>query len=206
MNITPEFRTSLELKKYKAALQHPAAMELFINLGCELEGITRKTKADTGHLGISDPMDLYLMAGAENFPEIEAARLEDSLLSSGLMSKDDKGYRLVSWEIQNANLFVSRQNGRKGGRKKTVTIDNETEGNQTEGKKTKDNQTKERESNVTEDNGNELNETERNVTGGLTQEKPKVKSGFTTLDEAKAVSQNAMKVLANLNENNHGPF
>ena len=172
MNITPEFRTSMEWKKYRAALKHPAAMELFVNLGCELEGITRKTKSDTGHLGIDSPDDLALMAGAEVFPELEAARLEDSLLSSGLMTKDEEGYRLISWEVQNANLLNSRRNGKKGGRKKNLT-------EETESKLTDGNATKETESNKTEGNTTEGNRTEHNVTGGLTQKEPIGKSGFS---------------------------
>ena len=167
----------MEWKKYRAALKHPAAMELFVNLGCELEGITRKTKADTGHLGIDSPDDLVLMAGAEAYPEIEAARLEDSLLSSGLMTKNEEGYRLTSWEVQNANLLTSRRNGKKGGRKKNLT--EETESNQTEGNLTESNQTKETESNKTEGNTTEGNRTEHSVTGGLTQKEPIGKSGFS---------------------------
>ena len=193
MNITPEFRTSMEWKKYSAALKHPAAMELFVNLGCELEGITRKTKSDTGHLGIDTPDDLVLMEGAEVFPEIEAVRLEDSLLSSGLMHKDDEGYRLVSWEVQNANLLNSRRNGKKGGRKKNSTEDNATEG--TESNETEVNQTKETESNKTEGNTTERNGTERNVTGGLTQKEPMGKSGFSGTEKYKAISRSARKTL-----------
>jgi hypothetical protein len=194
MNITPEFRTSMEWKKYRAALKHPAAMELFVNLGCELEGITRKTKSDTGHLGIDSPDDLALMAGAEVFPELEAARLEDSLLSSGLMTKDEEGYRLISWEVQNANLLSSRRNGKKGGRKK-----NSTEGNGTEvtvGNETEVNQTKETESNKTEGNTTERNRTERNVTGGLTQREPQVKCGFSGTEKYKAISRSAKEALS----------
>jgi hypothetical protein len=198
MNITPEFRTSMEWKKYRAALKHPAAMELFVNLGCELEGITRKTKSDTGHLGINSPDDLALMAGAEVFPEIEAARLVDSLLSSGLMTKDEEGYRLTSWEVQNANLLSSRRNGKKGGRKKNSTEGNQTEGtesNQTEGNLTESNQTKETESNKTEGNTTERKVTERNVTGGLTQREPQVKSGFSGTEKYKAISRSARETL-----------
>ncbi|MGC6455331.1 MAG: hypothetical protein ACON46_02240 [Coraliomargaritaceae bacterium] len=184
MNILPEFLTSMEYKKYKQALGHPAAVELFVNLGCQIEGITRRNKKDTGHLGIHTPDDLHLMAGADAYPQIEAASLEDSLLSSGLMTKDEDGYRLISWEEQNANLIATRQNGRKGGRKKNSTESNPTELNDTESNETKNkinkpnliegNQTEE-----TEPNKTERNETQRNVTGGLPQGEPWGNRGFT---------------------------
>ena len=105
MNIVPEFRTSIQWKKFKNALNHPAAMELYVALGCELEGITRKNKKDTGHLGTSDPEDLILMSGADSYKDIEALHLEDALLSSGIMTKEDDGYRIITWEEQNANLI-----------------------------------------------------------------------------------------------------
>ena len=132
MNIVPEFRTSIQWKKFKNALNHPAAMELYVALGCELEGITRKNKKDTGHLGTSDPEDLILMSGADSYKDIEALHLEDALLSSGIMTKEDDGYRIITWEEQNANLISNRKNGRKGGRKKTLTEDKETESNLSE--------------------------------------------------------------------------
>ena len=170
MNIKPEFRTSIEWKKYRQKLEHPAAMEFLVNLGCELEGITRQKKQDTGHLGTDDLVDLALMAGVDQYEGIEAARLEESLLTSGLMTSDDEGYRLIFWEQHNANLISIRQNGRKGGRKK-----NENECNSTQTKKEK---------NIIEDNENEPNKTEsnlseRNITGGLTQEEPTVNRGLS---------------------------
>lgn len=170
MNILPEFLTSMECKKYKQALGHPAALELFVNLGCQLEGITRRNKKDTGHLGIDTPDDLHLMAGADAYPDIEASCLEGSLLNSGLMTQDEDGYRLVSWEEQNANLITSRQNGRKGGRKKNLTESNPTELN--EKKETESNLTKGNKTKGTKHNKTEWNETERNVTGGITQNEP----------------------------------
>lgn len=181
MNILPEFLTSMEYKKYKQALGHPAAVELFVNLGCQIEGITRRNKKDTGHLGIHTPDDLHLMAGADTYPQIEAASLEDSLLSSGLMTKDEDGYRLISWEEQNANLIASRQNGRKGGRKKNSTESNPTELNEIKNKINEPNliegnQTKETEPNKTE--VTERNVTEHNVTGGLPQGEPWDNRGF----------------------------
>jgi hypothetical protein len=179
MNILPEFLTSMEYKKYKQALGHPAALELFVNLGCQLEGITRRNKKDTGHLGIHTPDDLHLMASGDVYSEIEATSLEGSLLTSGLMTKDEDGYRLVSWEEQNANLITSRQNGRKGGRKKNSTESNPTELNETKEREsniTQGNQTKETEPNKTE--VTERNETERNRTGGITQNEPWDNRGF----------------------------
>ena len=186
MNILPEFLTSIEYKKYKEALKHAAAVELFVKLGCQIEGITRRNKKDTGHLGIHTPDDLRLMAGADEYPEIEAASLEDSLLSSGLMTKDEDGYRLISWEEQNAKLIATRQNGRKGGRKKNSTESNPTELNDMESNETKNkinkpnliegNQTEETEPNKTE--VTKRNVTERNVTGGLPQGKPWDNRGF----------------------------
>jgi hypothetical protein len=179
MNILPEFLTSMEYKKYKQALGHPAALELFVNLGCQLEGITRRNKKDTGHLGIHTPDDLHLMASGDVYSEIEATSLEGSLLTSGLMTQDEDGYRLVSWEEQNANLITSRQNGRKGGRKKNSTESNPTELNETKEREsniTQGNQTKETEPNKTE--VTERNETERNRTGGITQNEPWDNRGF----------------------------
>jgi len=180
MNIKPEFRTSREWKKYKRSIGHPAAMEFFVNLGCELEGITRKNKQDTGHLGTDDLDDLVLMAGAEHYEDLEAARLEDSLLSSGLMSKDEDGYRLIIWEEHNANLIANRQNGRKGGRKKNSTKANSIQNkeiNITEGNNIEDNE------NETElkwkGTKTESNLSERNITGGLTQEEPTDNPGLS---------------------------
>jgi hypothetical protein len=180
MNIKPSFRTSIEWKKYKRSLNHPAAMEFLVNLGCELEGITGAKNRDTGHLGTDDLEDLVLMAGADQYEGIEAARLGDSLLSSGLMIEDEDGYRLVMWEDHNANLISNRQNGRKGGRKKNSTKANSIQNkeiNITEGNNIEDNE-----------NGTELkckgtktenNLTERNLTRGLTQEEPTVNRGFS---------------------------
>ena len=176
MNILPEFLTSMEYKKYKQALGHPAALELFVNLGCQLEGITRRNKKDTGHLGIHTPDDLHLMASGDVYSEIEATSLEGSLLTSGLMTKDEDGYRLVSWEEQNANLITSRQNGRKGGRKKNSTESNPTELN--EKKERESNITQGNETKGTEPNKTQWNETERNVTGGITQNEPTDNRGF----------------------------
>ncbi len=182
MNIKPEFRTSKQWKKYKRSLGHPAAMEFLVNLGCELEGITRQKKQDTGHLGTDDLEDLLLMSGADLYDDVEAARLEDSLLTSGLMTSDDGGYRFIFWEEHNTNLISTRQNGRKGGRKK-----NENECNSTQPNKEKniieDNENepkyREQDSKVNEPNKTESNLSERNITGGLTQEEPTVNRGFS---------------------------
>ena len=182
MNIKPEFRTSKQWKKYKRSLGHPAAMEFLVNLGCELEGITRQKKQDTGHLGTDDLEDLLLMSGADLYDDVEAARLEDSLLTSGLMTNDDGNYRLIFWEEHNTNLISTRQNGRKGGRKK-----NENECNSTQPKEEKniiednENEPKYREQNskVNEPNKTESNLSERNITGGLTQEEPTVNLGLS---------------------------
>ena len=180
MNIKPSFRTSIEWKKYKRSLNHPAAMEFLVNLGCELEGITASKKRDTGHLGTDDLEDLVLMAGADQYEGIEAARLGDSLLASGLMIKDEDGYRLVMWEDHNAKLISSRKNGMKGGRKKNPTKSNpieHTEINITEGNNIEDNE-----------NGTELklkgtktedNLTEHNLTRGLAHEEPTDNPGFS---------------------------
>lgn len=116
MNITPEFRTSREWKKFKRAINHPAAMELYVNVCCELEGITRKTKKDEGYLGTTDAEDIALMCGAEDYDDIDPEKLVECLLSSGLMVEEEGKYRMLSWEVQNANLIKNRQNGRKGGR------------------------------------------------------------------------------------------
>ena len=178
MNIVPEFRTSIEWKKFKNALKHPAAMELYVALGCELEGITRKNKKDTGHLGTSDPEDLILMSGADSYKDIEALHLEDALLSSGIMTKEDDGYRIITWEEQNANLISNRKNGRKGGRKKTLTEDKETESNLSEWERNliEGNHNKNIiENNVMEPNQREHNKhnlTELNITDGITHGKP----------------------------------
>jgi len=180
MNIKPSFRTSIEWKKYKRSLNHPAAMEFLVNLGCELEGITGAKNRDTGHLGTDDLEDLVLMAGADQYEGIEAARLGDSLLSSGLMIEDEDGYRLVMWEDHNANLISNRQNGRKGGRKKNSTKANSIQNkgiNITEGNNIEDNE------NETElkwkGTETEDNLTERNLTRGLTQEEPTVNRGLS---------------------------
>jgi len=180
MNIKPSFRTSIEWKKYKRSLNHPAAMEFLVNLGCELEGITGTKNRDTGHLGTDDLEDLVLMAGADQYEGIEAARLGDSLLSSGLMIEDEDGYRLVMWEDHNANLISNRQNGRKGGRKKNSTKANSIQNkgiNITEGNNIEDNE------NETElkwkGTKTEDNLTERNLTRGLTQEEPTVNRGLS---------------------------
>lgn len=117
MNITPEFRTSREWKKFKRAINHPAAMELYVNMCCELEGITRKTKEGEGYLGTTDVEDIALMCGAEAYDEIDPKTLLDSFLLSGLMVEEKSNYRMISWEIQNANLIKNRKNGRKGGRR-----------------------------------------------------------------------------------------
>lgn len=56
--------------------------------------------------------------------------LVESFLSSGLMVKEESKYRMLSWEVQNANLIKNRQNGRKGGRPaskaepSSATVDN----------------------------------------------------------------------------------
>jgi len=180
MNIKPSFRTSIEWKKYKRSLNHPAAMEFLVNLGCELEGITGAKNRDTGHLGTDDLEDLVLMAGADQYEGIEAARLGDSVLSSGLMIEDEDGYRLVMWEDHNANLISNRQNGRKGGRKKNSTKANSIQNkeiNITEGNNIEDNE------NETElkwkGTETEDNLTERNLTRGLTQEEPTVNRGLS---------------------------
>jgi hypothetical protein len=180
MNIKPSFRTSIEWKKYKRSLNHPAAMEFLVNLGCELEGITGAKNRDTGHLGTDDLEDLVLMAGADQYEGIEAARLGDSLLSSGLMIEDEDGYRLVMWEDHNANLISNRQNGRKGGRKKNSTKANSIQNkeiNITEGNNIEDNE------NETElkwkGTETEDNLTERNLTRGLTQEEPTDNPGLS---------------------------
>ena len=155
-------------------------MEFLVNLGCELEGITGAKNRDTGHLGTDDLEDLVLMAGADQYEGIEAARLGDSLLSSGLMIEDEDGYRLVMWEDHNANLISNRQNGRKGGRKKNSTKANSIQNkeiNITEGNNIEDNE------NETElkwkGTETEDNLTERNLTRGLTQEEPTVNRGLS---------------------------
>jgi hypothetical protein len=137
MNITPQFRTSKEWKKFKRSIGHPAAMELFVNIGCELEGITRASKQDNGFIDTKDPEDFLYLRGAEDYG-IEGEDLIEAFLSSGLMIEEEGQFRLISWEEQNVGLFNSRANGRRGGRPI------ETEGN-----------------------GTEYNVTERNVTGGL---------------------------------------
>ncbi|MDA9317494.1 hypothetical protein N9Q19_01685 [Puniceicoccaceae bacterium] len=194
MNIKPSFRTSIEWKKYKRSLNHPAAMEFLVNLGCELEGITGAKNRDTGHLGTNDLEDLVLMAGADQYEGIEAARLGDSLLSSGLMIEDEDGYRLVMWEDHNANLISNRQNGRKGGRKKNSTKANSIQNkgiNITEGNNIEDNE-----------NGTELkwkrtktedNLTEHNLTRGLTQEEPTVNRGLSVDEVSKKLLENEVE-------------
>ena len=181
MNIKPEFRTSIEWKKYRQKLKHPAAMEFLVNLGCELEGITRQKKQDTGHLGTDDLEDLALMAGADHYDDIEAARLEDSLLTSGLMTNDDGSYRLIFWEEHNTNLISTRQNGRKGGRKKNENECNSTQPQQKNIIEDNENEPKYREQNskVNEPNKTESNLSERNITGGLTQEEPTDNRGLS---------------------------
>ena len=183
MNITPEFRTSKEWKKFKRALGHPAAMEFYVNIACELEGITRKAKCDTGHLGTDDSEDLLLIAGADEYEEVEAAQLEAALLHSGIMSKDEKGYRVLVWELDNANLIRCRQNGRRGGRKKNITETNPTEATQPN-----ETQSNETELNRTKQNKTELNGTELNGTGGLTQQEPRVNPGLAWDNKVKVIN------------------
>ena len=164
MNITPEFRTSIEWKKFKRAIGHPAAMEFYVNLACELEGITRKAKCDTGHLGTDDKEDLLIMACADEYEGIEATHLEEALINSGIMTKDEKGYRLLTWEIENANLITNRKNGRKGGRKKNSSEPNPTQ--------------------ITQSNKTEYKGTEPNRTDGLTQQEPTVNPRFFRANES----------------------
>ena len=133
MNITPEFRTSREWKKFKRAINHPAAMELYVNVCCELEGITRKTKVDEGYLGTTEAEDIALMCGAEAYDEISPEELLKCFLLSGLMVEEERNYRMVSWEAQNANLIKNRRNGRKGGRRSSK--DNDSVGAQKSGSK-----------------------------------------------------------------------
>ena len=92
-------------------------MELYVNMCSELEGITRKTKEDEGYLGTTDVEDIALMCGTEAYNSIDPKNLLASFLSSGLMVEEKSNYRMISWEIQNANLIKNRKNGRKGGRR-----------------------------------------------------------------------------------------
>jgi hypothetical protein len=163
MNITPEFRTSKEWKKYKRALKHPAAMEFYINLGCELEGITRKSKTSEGRLETADLDDLVIMAGADEYSDIEPQTLETALIDSGIMVKDDEGYRMLSWERENAKLISCRRNGSKGGKKPKGIEPNQTD---------ERNQTQQHETEPNVINQTERNGTERNGTGGIPHGEP----------------------------------
>jgi hypothetical protein len=165
MNIKPEFRTSPQWKKFKKAIGHPAAMEFFVNIGCELEGTTRASKQDNGFIDTKDPEDFLYLCGAEDYG-IEGEALIEAFLSSGLMVVEEDRFRLISWEEQNVGLFNSRANGRRGGRPI------ETEGNGTELKgnvnsNQNDKGNKNETIKATEPNLTEHNVTERNVTGGL---------------------------------------
>ncbi len=186
MNITPEFRTSREWKKFKRAISHPAAMEFYVNVCCELEGITRKTKDDEGFLGTTDAEDIALMCGAEDYEEIEPDRLLAAFLESGLMVQEEGKYRMISWEIQNANLISSRKNGRRGGRPSSKTERNENDNlnsnNNLNSNKNLNGNLNSNET-ITEHNEIERNETERNVTGGLAHGYPTVNPGFSEEDE-----------------------
>lgn len=82
------------------------------------------------------------------------------------MTKDEKGYRLIAWEIDNANLISCRRNGRKGGRKKNITETNPTE--------------------TTQSNITEQKRIERNGTGGLTQQEPRDNPGFFRGNQSEA--------------------
>ena len=152
MNITPEFRTSKEWKKYSKAIGCPAkAMFFLVNIYCEIEGITRKSKIDEAYLGTKDPEDISYMCGADYIDDEDYSKIIQAFLISGLMIEENEDYRMIGWEQQNANLIVIRRNGRKGGRPS--------------------NKQKETKLNVMEDNskGSEHNNngTERNVTDGL---------------------------------------
>lgn len=125
MNIRPELKTSKEWKKLKRAIGHPAAMEFFVSIGCELEGTTRAAKKDNGFIDTKDPEDFLYLCGAKNYG-IEGEVLIEAFLFSGLMIEEEGQFRLISWEEQNVNLFTSRRNGSKGG--KGII---ETEGNGT---------------------------------------------------------------------------
>jgi len=195
MNITPEFMTSRQFKKFKKELGHPAATEMYVNLCCQLEGITRKPKADNGCLGTTDPEEIAFMCNAEQYEDLDDKKLTDALLVSSLMIEESGDYRVISWEENNANLLKNRKNGRKGGRPSSkdssdvsgvladdsnalVKAERNDKGTLNSNDKGNLN------SNLTELEHNqtktEQNETitERNVTGGLTQTEPSVNPGL----------------------------
>ena len=187
MNITPEFMTSRQFKKFKKELGHPAATEMFVNLCCQLEGITRKSKADNGCLGTTDPEEIAFMCNAEQYEDIDDKKLTDALLASSLMIEENGDYRVTSWEENNANLLKNRKNGRKGGRpsfKDSSDASGVFADDSNALVKTERNDKGTLNSNVTELEHNQTktkqNETitERNVTGGLTQTEPSVNPGL----------------------------
>ncbi|MGK0239433.1 MAG: hypothetical protein ACI92G_002908 [Candidatus Pelagisphaera sp.] len=91
MNIRPEFRTSKEWKKFKRAIGHPAAMEFFVSIGCELEGTTRAAKQDNGFIDTKDPEDFLYLCGAKDYG-IEGEVLIEAFLFSGF-ERNHKGNR-----------------------------------------------------------------------------------------------------------------
>ena len=176
MNIKPEFRTSKEWKKFKKAIGHPAAMEFFVNIGCELEGTTRASKQDNGFMDTKDPEDFIYLCGAEDY-DIAGDVLIEAFLSSGLMVEEEHRSRIIGWEEQNVNLFNSRRNGRKGGRGNIKTEGNETEPkgnlNNNQNHNGNFNSNENHKGNINETiKATEPNVTEHNVTGGLPQAKP----------------------------------
>ncbi|MFL3659315.1 MAG: hypothetical protein ACJ07L_14845 [Opitutales bacterium] len=156
-----------------------------------MEGITRKSKADNGCIGTTDPEEIAFMCNAEQYEDIDDKKLTDALLASSLMIEESGDYRVTSWEENNTNLLKCRKNGRKRGRPSSkdssdvsgVFSDDsnalmKTERNDKGTLNSNDNGTLN--SNLTELEHNqtktEQNETitERNVTGRLTQTEPTV--------------------------------
>ena len=95
MNIKPEFRTSKEWKKYKRALKHDGAMEFYVNICCELEGVTRATKQNEAYLDTQDPEDIAFMCGADDY-DVDGEDLVKAFLESGLMVEEDNRFRFIS--------------------------------------------------------------------------------------------------------------
>ena len=86
---------------------------MFVNLCCQLEDITRNSKADNGCLGTTDPEEIAFMCNAEQYEDIDDKKLTDALLVSGLMIEQNGDYRAISWEENNANLIKNKRMGGK---------------------------------------------------------------------------------------------
>ncbi len=169
MNFTPEFHTSKLFRNFKKAYGRNDALEVVH----ELMGKFQREKTDS--IQLRDEDDFYHLFDPRVVPDTDKAF--NAAIKSGLLVDQGEGnYRCPRWEIDNAKLIASWENGRKGGRpKKAKTQDSgsaksqakestkETKGqNQTERNSKEKEIGGSQESEKTESNGRELNVIEGN--------------------------------------------